>query len=348
MVAGDGEEALDLLLGDGPSSFAAREILPAMILLDLNLPKVDAHEVLRKIRASERRRMLPVVILTSSDEEKDLIESYSPGCNRYVRKPVEFDTFVEATRQMILNGVPLRRILERIAKYAANLSGIGSRCAIMLSIPKNEHLVLGAESGFEEGFFDSLHPFPIGEGLGPCAAAAALGKMVVFEDIERCSDSLSFRDASRQAGLRACWSVPVFSSDRSILATLGIYHREPGSPSPEEVRWMESASQLASLAIERSRAAEQLKASEALLRIASEATHCGGWNPPRQRTPSPRAAQRPDRPDRPHPRNPAGDPAHRGCFAPDHRNNGQNPRGRSRGHLAFHGRSQKHRVSRLV
>jgi CheY-like chemotaxis protein len=100
VVACDGEEALELLFGDGPNSFAARNILPAVILLDLKLPKVDGHEVLRKIRQTERTRMMPVVILTSSDEEKDLIESYSLGCNSYVRKPVEFDTFVEATRQM--------------------------------------------------------------------------------------------------------------------------------------------------------------------------------------------------------------------------------------------------------
>ncbi len=100
MVARDGEEALELLFGDGPTSFAARKILPAIILLDLKLPKVDGHEVLRKIRAAERTRLLPVVVLTSSKEEKDLVESYSLGCNSYVRKPVDFVKFIEATRQM--------------------------------------------------------------------------------------------------------------------------------------------------------------------------------------------------------------------------------------------------------
>jgi two-component system, response regulator len=100
VIASDGVEALELLLGNGPTSFAARNILPSLVLLDLKLPKVDGHEVLRKIRSSERTRMLPVVILTSSDEERDLIESYSLGCNSYVRKPVVFDTFAEATRQL--------------------------------------------------------------------------------------------------------------------------------------------------------------------------------------------------------------------------------------------------------
>lgn len=111
VVARDGEVALDLLLGSGPGSFAARGLLPAIILLDLKLPKVDGLEVLQKIRANERTRMLPVVILTSSKEERDLIESYSLGCNSYVRKPVDFPLFVEATRQLglywlLLNEAP--------------------------------------------------------------------------------------------------------------------------------------------------------------------------------------------------------------------------------------------------
>jgi two-component system, response regulator len=100
LVAHDGEEALELLFGDGPGSFATRHEMPALILLDLKLPKVDGHEVLREIRSRESTRMLPVVILTSSREDKDLIESYSLGCNSYVRKPVDFAMFVEATRQL--------------------------------------------------------------------------------------------------------------------------------------------------------------------------------------------------------------------------------------------------------
>jgi len=99
-IANNGEEALELLFGHGPTSFEARNITPMVVLLDLKLPKVDGHEVLRQIRNTEATKTLPVVILTSSDEENDLIESYSLGCNSYVSKPVEFDTFVEATRLM--------------------------------------------------------------------------------------------------------------------------------------------------------------------------------------------------------------------------------------------------------
>ena len=98
VVAHDGAEALDILLGDG----AGREPIqaPAVILLDLNLPKISGLEVLRRLRSEDRTRLLPIVILTSSREEQDLIESYRLGANSYVRKPVDFGEFLEATRQL--------------------------------------------------------------------------------------------------------------------------------------------------------------------------------------------------------------------------------------------------------
>ena len=92
-VARDGEEAIGLLLGEDA-------IQPQVILLDLKLPKVDGLEVLRRIRTSEATRMLPVVVLTSSDEERDLVRSYQLGVNSYIRKPVNFNDFAEATRQL--------------------------------------------------------------------------------------------------------------------------------------------------------------------------------------------------------------------------------------------------------
>ena len=100
VVARDGEAALDFLFGTGPHSSVSRKALPALVLLDLKLPKVNGLEVLQQIRANERTRLLPVVILTSSNEDRDVIESYSLGCNSYVRKPVNFAMFVEATRQL--------------------------------------------------------------------------------------------------------------------------------------------------------------------------------------------------------------------------------------------------------
>lgn len=114
IVARDGVEALDFLFGEGPESCLARQTYPSIILLDLKLPRVDGLEVLRRIRSDDRTRLLPVVVLTSSREERDLLESYSLGCNSYVRKPVDFVQFVEATRQLglywlLLNeGPPLK------------------------------------------------------------------------------------------------------------------------------------------------------------------------------------------------------------------------------------------------
>ncbi|MES2736407.1 MAG: response regulator [Verrucomicrobiota bacterium] len=100
VVARDGVEALEYLFGDGVNSSLQRRVLPTLILLDLKLPRVDGLEVLKRIRADDRTRTLPVVVLTSSREDSDLMESYALGCNSYVRKPVDFAQFVEATRQL--------------------------------------------------------------------------------------------------------------------------------------------------------------------------------------------------------------------------------------------------------
>ena len=100
IVASDGAEALDYLFGTGKHSGRDLGEMPAVVLLDLKLPKVDGLEVLRRLRADQRTRLLPVVILTSSKEEQDLIGGYELGANSYIRKPVDFDQFLEAARQL--------------------------------------------------------------------------------------------------------------------------------------------------------------------------------------------------------------------------------------------------------
>jgi DNA-binding response OmpR family regulator len=100
VVARDGVEALDFLLGEGLLTEPNPRSIPQVIVLDLKLPKVDGLEVLRRLRANERTRFVPVVVLTSSDEEKDLVAGYSLGANSYVRKPVNFSQFMETTRQL--------------------------------------------------------------------------------------------------------------------------------------------------------------------------------------------------------------------------------------------------------
>lgn len=100
VVARDGVEALDFIFGTG--AFEGRDIRdsPQLILLDLKLPKIDGLQVLKRIRADDRTRRVPVVIFTSSNEEEDKTSSYNLGANSYVRKPVDFEQFLEATRQL--------------------------------------------------------------------------------------------------------------------------------------------------------------------------------------------------------------------------------------------------------
>jgi two-component system, response regulator len=102
VVARDGVEALDYLFGTGAYAGRDTSVMPQLILLDLKLPKIDGLEVLRRLRADERSRLLPVVILTSSREQRDMLEGYGLGANSYVRKPVNFEQFVRAVEQLKL------------------------------------------------------------------------------------------------------------------------------------------------------------------------------------------------------------------------------------------------------
>ena len=99
-VVRDGAEALDYIFAKGAYSLRNIEDLPSVILLDIKLPKIDGIEVLKRLRADERTKPLPVVILTSSREESDLINGYKFGCNSYVRKPIEFEEFSKAIKEL--------------------------------------------------------------------------------------------------------------------------------------------------------------------------------------------------------------------------------------------------------
>jgi two-component system, response regulator len=110
-VARDGEEALEFIFCEGPYSNRKIEDKPKVILLDLKLPKVDGLEVLERIKSDDRTKDIPVVVLTSSREQKDVIESYQLGVNSYIVKPVSFDQFIEAVRNLgmywlLLNQAP--------------------------------------------------------------------------------------------------------------------------------------------------------------------------------------------------------------------------------------------------
>ena len=114
VVAHDGAEALDYLFDTGTYAGQGKIVMPAVTLLDLKLPKIDGLDVLRRIRSNDLTSLLPVVVLTSSGEERDIIESYRLGANSYITKPVDFIQFTEAIRQLglywvVLNEAPLIR-----------------------------------------------------------------------------------------------------------------------------------------------------------------------------------------------------------------------------------------------
>jgi len=114
VVARDGAEALEFLFGTGKYTGRNTDVIPQVVLLDLKLPKVEGLEVLRQVRADMRTKLLPVVILTSSNEEQDRIQGYDLGANSYVRKPVDFSQFLDAARQLglywlVLNEAPPAR-----------------------------------------------------------------------------------------------------------------------------------------------------------------------------------------------------------------------------------------------
>jgi len=110
-VARDGTEALDFLFSTGRHSERSPQPMPAVVLLDLKLPKLNGIDVLKRMRADPRTQLIPVVVLTSSSEDEDMLKSYQSGANSYVRKPVEFSSFANAVTQlgmywMLLNQVP--------------------------------------------------------------------------------------------------------------------------------------------------------------------------------------------------------------------------------------------------
>ena len=111
VVAQDGVEAVDYLFGNGKYARRDTKVLPQVVLLDLKMPRMDGLEVLQRIRSDERTKILPVVVLTTSSEDKDRVESYKLGANSYIRKPVDFDQFVAAVQNLglywlVLNEAP--------------------------------------------------------------------------------------------------------------------------------------------------------------------------------------------------------------------------------------------------
>ncbi len=110
VVARDGQQALDYMFGEGEYANRDCSQLPQVILLDLKLPKVDGLQVLKKLRQNDQTRYVPIVVLTSSSQEQDMMQSYDLGANSYVRKPVDFEQFLEAARQLGLYWLVLNEV----------------------------------------------------------------------------------------------------------------------------------------------------------------------------------------------------------------------------------------------
>ncbi|MEO5715571.1 MAG: PAS domain S-box protein [Luteolibacter sp.] len=272
-----------------------------IILCDYAMPSFEAPDALELLRESGRD--IPLVVVSGTIGEDVAVESMRLGAADYLLKnnltrlgaAVErevreadsrrlkrlLDLFADGQTEvleMILNGQPLQRILARVIERLESLSPDEVFCSILLTNAAGTHLECGSAPSLSPGFQEAIGPVPIEVGAGTCGTAAALGDLVVVEDIATDPAWKSRRDVALKHGLHSCWSVPVYSSERDILGSMAIYRRVPHLPEPEELRWVESAAKLVSLAIERSRNSQKLLESEALLRIASKAAHIGGWS----------------------------------------------------------------------
>ncbi len=271
-----------------------------VILCDYTMPSFEAPEALRIL--TESGSDIPLIVVSGTIGEDVAVETMRLGAADYLLKnnltrlgaAVErevreadsrrlkrlLDQFADGQTEvleMILNGRPLPEVLARIIERLELLSPEEVFCSILLANAAGTHLENGSAPSLGPAFVQALGRVPMEIGAGTCGTAVAKGDIVVTEDITTDPAWEAHRKLAAKFGLRSCWSIPVYSSDRRILGSMAIYRRVTGSPEPEELRWVESASTLVSLAIERSRSAQKLLESETLLRIASTAAHIGGW-----------------------------------------------------------------------
>ncbi|MEO5913465.1 MAG: GAF domain-containing protein [Luteolibacter sp.] len=271
-----------------------------IILCDYAMPGFGAIEALEILRECDID--IPLIIVSGTIGESVAVEAMRNGATDYILKEnlirlgvaVEREIREAETRrqkrlidsfsigqtevlEMILNRESLTVILERIIERVELLSSGKVQCTIMLVNSEGTHLNLGAGPSMPAAFLELLDSVPVEVGMGACGTAAALGETTIIEDISTHPYWASVSEIAESCGFRACWSIPVFSSDRRVLGTMSVYHQTIHSPTSEEIHWVESASKLVSLAIERGRAAEKLHQSETLFRIASDAARIGGW-----------------------------------------------------------------------
>ena len=257
-----------------------------VILCDYSMPGFDALEALAILRASGSD--IPLIIVSGTIGEEVAVDALKHGAHDYIlkdrlarlipaiagelraaearRRQKRIEAFANsqsAVLEMILAGNPLAEILADIARRLEALSEHGGQCMVMVTTSDSRRLVSAAAPSLPETFVRALSPLEIKGNESSCARAVESGANVVVSDIENETLSAEIRSNAREYGIRSCWSVPIRSSENTILGTVVVYQRSPHRPTEEEVRFSEAAARLASLAIERVRGSEQLRRSEA-------------------------------------------------------------------------------------
>lgn len=268
------------------SAEGLREALSAgpwdIVLCDYRMPGFDAPAALKIMR--EHGEDIPVIIVSGTIGEDVAVASLKQGAQDYILKQnmvrlgpaVESELAAASHRrhgrlleavahghaevlEMILEGSPLADILTHVCNRVTDLSENSALCSVLLVDESRTHLVNGASPALPEEYTRAILPVKIGTEVGSCGRAAALKEMVVVEDVSTHPHWASLREVTARHGLRACWSVPVFSSGREVVATMAVYYRTLRAPSADELKWVESAARLVGVAVEQGRSAARLR-----------------------------------------------------------------------------------------
>ncbi len=182
-----------------------------------------------------------------------------------------YEQFRSHTLEMLASGQPLPAILDAIARGMEQLNP-AMLCSVLLLDGKGRHLGIGAAPSLPDSYINAINGTEVGMGVCSSGTTAFTGKRVIVDDIATHPYWTSYKELAAEAGLSACWSQPIHSSTGEVLGTLTIYHRQPRTPSEYDLSIMEQSAHLASIAIERSAAADKIRSSEALYRLLTEDT----------------------------------------------------------------------------
>lgn len=253
-----------------------------LILCDYVMPRFDALAALEIVQAQSPET--PVIIVSGTVGEDVAVASLKHGAQDYILKQnltrlgpaVDSELSAASARrhsqfletitnthsevlEMILNGSALPPILDHIVRRIEKLSLNGALCSILLTNEAGTLLEQGSSPNLPEEYTRLITPVKIGSEIGSCGRAAALKEPVIMEDIVEHPNWVCVRPVIIEHGLRACWSVPVFSSGREVVGTLAVYNRTPRRPTADELRWAESAARLVGVAIERCRSEVRIR-----------------------------------------------------------------------------------------